>query len=201
MNKKNYQIELDEIISKIDKNNKPKLLLHACCAPCASYCVNYLQNYFDITILFYNPNIENIEEYNKREEEFKKLKQIADFKFISLDYDANEFYEAINGYEKEKEGGARCFICYRLRLEKSAIYAKEHGFDYFCSTLSISPHKNAQKLNEIGEDLENVYGIKHLPNDFKKNSGFLKSTNFSNELSLYRQNYCGCIFSKRTIKD
>lgn len=193
----NFNEQLKEIISKIDINNKPRLLLHACCAPCSSYCVEYLNEYFDITILYYNPNIESQEEFDKRFEEFEKIQQsIAAVKVVKIDYNMNEFYDKISGLEKCSEGGKRCFVCYRLRLEKTAQYASENKFDYFASTLSISPHKNAEILNEIGLDLEKIYNIKHLPNDFKKGGGFLKSTVLSKELDLYRQDYCGCIFSK-----
>lgn len=193
----NYNDELKKIIENIDQNNKPKLLLHACCAPCASYCLDFLKEYFDITIFYYNPNIESQIEYDKRFEEFKKLKEnIANIEVLKIEYKMTEFYDKISGLEKCSEGGKRCEVCYKIRLEKTAQYAKENKFDYFASTLSISPHKNAELLNSIGKQLEKEYNIKHLPNDFKKNGGFLKSTVLSSNLGLYRQDYCGCIFSK-----
>lgn len=199
MQRINYQRELDALISSL--NDTPKLLLHACCAPCSSYCLEYLSQYFEITVLYYNPNISPEEEFGKRVAEEKRLISEMRVKnpvtLVVDEYNPREFFDAVKGLENEPEGGERCFVCYRLRLERSAKYAAEHGFDYFCSTLSISPLKKAQKLNEIGEELSGIYKVKNLPNDFKKKGGYLRSIELSREYGLYRQNYCGCVFSKR----
>lgn len=198
MQKINYQRELDKLISSLDKT--PRLLLHSCCAPCSSYCLEYLSQYFSITVLYYNPNISPEEEFRKRAEEQRRL--IAELPVknpVSLvvdEYEPDVFYNAVKGLENAPEGGERCFVCYRLRLERAARYAAEHGFDYFCSTLSISPLKNAQKLNEIGAELSEIYSVPNLPNDFKKMGGYLRSIELSREYDLYRQNYCGCAFSR-----
>jgi len=198
MQKRDYQLELDRIIENIQKEGKrPSLLLHACCAPCSSYCVEYLSKYFDITLYFYNPNIESSDEFEKRFIEFEKIVQRFNVKVIKETYDDSEFYSVVKGHEMDKEGGDRCMLCYRLRLEKSFNYAKEHHFDYFASTLSISPYKNAQKLNTIGEDISKGAGVAYLVNDFKKRGGYLRSTILSKEMNLYRQDYCGCVYSKR----
>lgn len=194
----NYQRELDNLIKTFEK--PPKLLLHCCCAPCSSYVLEYLSDFFEITCFFYNPNISPSEEYEKRAAELERLISVQYHKYpVSLiveKYNSEEFYAAVKGLEKIKEGGERCFKCYRLRLEAAAKYAAEYNFDYFCSTLSISPLKNAQKLNEIGEELADIYKISHLPNDFKKKGGYKRSVELSAEYDLYRQNYCGCVFSK-----
>lgn len=199
MQKINYQRKLDELIATFTET--PRLLLHACCAPCSSYCLEYLSRYFAITVLYYNPNISPREEFEKRAEEVRRLiDKLPTENPVTLvvdDYDPNEFFDAVKGLEDCKEGGERCFVCYSLRLERAARYAAEHGFDYFCSTLSISPLKNAQKLNEIGEELSEIYKVPNLPNDFKKKGGYLRSIELSREYNLYRQNYCGCVFSKR----
>lgn len=197
MQKINYQRELDKLITSLD--GMPKLLLHSCCAPCSSYCLEYLSRYFEITVLYYNPNIFPEDEFRKRAEEQRRLISEMPVKnSVSLvvdEYDPNEFINAVKGLESAPEGGERCFVCYRLRLERAARYAKEHGFDYFCSTLSISPLKNARKLNEIGAELSEIYSVPNLPNDFKKKGGYLRSIELSREYNLYRQNYCGCAFS------
>ncbi len=196
----NYQKKLDDIITGFGED-VPSLLLHSCCAPCSSYCLEYLSQYFSITILYYNPNISPAEEFIKRAEEQRRL--VAQMplknpvKVVVDDYDPQEFYSAVKGLEHIPEGGERCFACYRLRLERAADYAAHNGFDYFCSTLSISPLKNCEKLNEIGEELSGIYSVKHLPSDFKKRNGYKRSTELSREYGLYRQNYCGCAFSKR----
>lgn len=197
----NYQKELDKIIEACVRNGcVPSLLLHSCCAPCSSYTLEYLSQFFKITIYYYNPNIYPEEEFGKRVEEQKRLINSLPARhpisFIEGKYDPKEFYTITKGLEKEPEGGLRCFECYRLRLEKSAIIAKEKGFDYFTTTLSISPLKNAAKLNEIGADLATKYEIKYLPSDFKKKGGYQRSIQLSKEYNLYRQNYCGCIFSQ-----
>ncbi len=195
--KVNYDKLLEELISKLDC--KPKLLLHSCCGPCSSYVITYLKDYFDITILYYNPNIEPKEEYIKRKNE--QIKLIDELKYdnlhiMDIDYDNNSFKDVVVGHENDKEGGERCHICYRLRLDKVAKIAKENIFDYFCTTLTVSPYKNSYIINEIGYDLEKKYNIKWLVSDFKKKDGYKKSIMLSKEYNLYRQNYCGCLFSK-----
>ena len=200
----NYQKKLDELIERLKKEGeKPTLLLHACCAPCSSYCLEYLSKHFDITVLFYNPNIETEGEYNKRVSELVRFidecRSIEGVKLEILDYDNSEFYELVEGMEDEKEGGARCFKCYELRLKKTAEFAKEKHFKYITTTLTISPHKNSEKINEIGVRVADEYGIKYLLSDFKKNDGFKRSLELSKEYDLYRQNFCGCEFSKREI--
>ena len=195
---RNYQKELDKIIEGLIKDGKrPSLLLHACCAPCSSYCVEYLSQYFDITLYFYNPNIESQEEFTKRFNEFEKIDKRFNVKAIEEKYNPDEFYDAVKGYEDYKEGGDRCTICYRLRLQKALDYAESHGFDYFASTLSISPYKDAKRLNEIGEAISKDSKVIYLVNDFKKKGGYLRSTILSKEMELYRQDYCGCVYSIR----
>lgn len=194
----NYQRKLEILINNL--SGTPRLLLHCCCAPCSSYVLEYLSRFFEITCLFYNPNISPAEEHEKRAEELRRLISEQPHKnpvsIIVEKYNPQDFFAAVKGYEHIKEGGERCFRCYRLRLEMAAKYAKEYNFDYFCSTLSISPLKNARKLNEIGEELSEIYKIFHLPNDFKKKGGYKRSIELSAEYDLYRQNYCGCVFSK-----
>lgn len=199
MNKINYQIELDKIINNINEK-APKLLLHSCCAPCSSYTLEYLSKHFEITVLYYNPNISPKEEFEKRFAEQERLIKAMPFenevKLICGEYDYNDFLEIAKGYEACREGGERCFRCYRMRLEKTAQLAKEKNFDYFCTTLSISPLKNSQKLNQIGLELAEQYSVKWLPSDFKKREGYKRSIELSREYDLYRQNFCGCVFSK-----
>ncbi len=202
MQNRNYQRELDALIEDNEKRGLvPRLLLHSCCAPCSSYCLEYLARYFGITILYYNPNITNAEEYRKRVSEQRRLISELPVKnavtFAEGEYVPEDFYAAAKGLEHVPEGGERCFKCYRLRLEYAARYAAEHGFDYFCTTLSISPLKNAAKLNEIGAELSGIYKVTWLPSDFKKKGGYQRSIELSREYGLYRQNYCGCEFSKR----
>ena len=199
---KNYQKELEKIIEEIKRTGEaPTLLLHSCCAPCSSYCLEYLSEYFKITVFYYNPNIYPESEYALRTEEqkrlIKELKVKNEISFLEIGFNPEEFYSAVKGLEKEKEGGERCFGCYRLRLSKTAEEAKKRGFDYFTTTLSISPLKNAEKLNEIAEDEGIKSGIKHLPSDFKKKNGYKRSTELSKEYGLYRQDYCGCVYSLR----
>lgn len=196
----NYQKELEKIIEKNKKDGViPSLLLHACCAPCSSYCLEYLSEYFKITVFYYNPNIYPENEYTFRVSEVKRLISEMKFKnpvsFIEGDFEPEEFYTAVKGYEKEKEAGERCFICYRQRLLKTAEKAKELSFDYFTTTLTISPLKNAEKINLIGQETEEETGIRFLPSDFKKKNGYKRSIELSKEHNLYRQNYCGCVFS------
>lgn len=197
----NYQKELDKKLEEINKDgNVPSLLLHSCCAPCSSYVIEYLSEYLKITVFYYNPNIYPQEEYNKRVIEEQKF--ISEFRtknpvdFIEGDYDTESFYNIAKGHEDEKEGGERCFSCYELRLKKTAELAKSNKFDYFTTTLSISPYKNAQKLNEIGKKLEEIYGVRYLYSDFKKKNGYKRSIELSDIYGLYRQDYCGCIYSK-----
>ena len=200
-NKINYDKVLDELIANLD--GKPNLLLHSCCGPCSSYVITYLKDYFKITVLYYNPNIEPEEEYLKRKgEQIKLIKELndADVKFLDIDYDNKAYREKVKGYESEKEGGARCHLCYELRLEKTAQIGKEKCFDYFGTTLTVSPYKNAQVLNQIGLSLEKEYHIKWLPSDFKKKDGYKKSIQLSKQYNLYRQDYCGCEFSHNMNK-
>ena len=201
MNKINYQLELDKIINKIEGENTTKsLLLHSCCAPCSSYVLAYLNKYFNITVFYYNPNITNKEEYLKRKQEqirlISELPAINKINILDADYKPEKFFEISKGLEDCRERGERCFKCYKLRLEATAKAAKENNFDYFCTTLTISPLKNAQKINEIGHMLGDEYQIPFLPSDFKKKEGFKKSIELSSQYNLYRQNYCGCIYSK-----
>ncbi|WP_454970157.1 epoxyqueuosine reductase QueH [Eubacterium sp.] len=199
MNKINYQKELDKITDSLN-GDVPKLFLHSCCAPCSSYTLEYLSNYFDITVYYFNPNISPKAEFDKRYAEQKRLIEALPskhpIKLVRGEYDYNDFLEIAKGYEDVPEGGERCFRCYRMRLESTAKLAKEQGFDYFCTTLSISPLKNSQKINEIGCEIAEKYGIKWLPSDFKKKEGYKRSIELSREYQLYRQNFCGCVFSK-----
>lgn len=203
MNKVNYQKELEKVISKIQESQIPGLLLHSCCAPCSSYCLEYLCQYFSITVFYYNPNISASEEYRKRVEEQKRL--IAAYNqgqkgypisIIEGDYEPTLFFEMAKGYENCPEGGERCFKCFDLRLRKTAELAKAKAFDYFATTLTISPLKNAEKINEIGQQLAQEYNILWLPSDFKKKNGYKRSIELSAEYDLYRQDYCGCAYSK-----
>lgn len=197
--KENYGLICEKTLEIIKKSGTaPSLLLHSCCAPCSSYVLEYLSEYFSIAIFFYNPNIYPDSEFDYRLEELKKFTREAGYKakIISPDYDSGEFFDAVRGYENEPEGGARCRICYELRLRKTAETAKKLGFDYFTTTLSISPYKRADWLNEIGGSLEKEYGIGYLYSDFKKKNGYKRSIELSTEYSLYRQDYCGCVYSK-----
>lgn len=200
----NYQKQLDKIIQGLGED-APSLLLHTCCAPCSSYCIEYLSNYFNITVLYYNPNIYPESEYVHRKAE--QIRLIGEMQtkypvnFIDCDFESERFYGTVKGFENCREGGERCFKCYRLRLEKTAHLAKENGFDYFTTSLTISPLKNAKKINEIGEELAEKYGVKFLPSDFKKKEGYKRSIELSKEYNLYRQNYCGCVFSRKTEED
>ena len=201
MNKRNYQRELDQIIGRAQEEGiRPKLLLHVCCAPCSSYCMEYLTKYFDITLLFYNPNMDSAEEYDKRKDELLRLIKEAGFpvKAVIRDYEPEVFYESVKGHESDPEGGERCFICYELRMREAAEFAAEGGYDFFTTSLSISPYKNAEKINEIGERLAQKYGVRHLVSDFKKRDGYKRSIELSEQYHLYRQDYCGCVYSRRT---
>lgn len=196
----NYKEELNKIIKNLE--GKPSILLHSCCAPCSSYVLEYLRNYFNITVLYYNPNIEPKEEYLKRkEEQINLIKNVyKDVSFLDCDYDNDIYEELIKGLEKEKEGGSRCYRCYKLRIEKTALLAQKK-FDFFGTTLTVSPHKNAKFINEIGLELEKKYDVKFLISDFKKNEGYKRSIVLSREYNLYRQDYCGCKYSRRDLND
>ena len=202
MNTRNYQRELDQLLAQL--TTVPRLLLHSCCAPCSSSVLEYLRRYFEITVFYYNPNISMEAEYQKRVEEQKRLinayNQLPDSGYpiavIEGDYEPEVFYVAAKGLEQCPEGGERCLACYELRLGKTAALAKKQAYDYFATTLTISPLKNAAKLNEIGERLAERYQISWLPSDFKKKNGYKRSIELSAEYGLYRQNYCGCVYSK-----
>ena len=195
MNVINYQKELDKIIEKIQKEGRrPSLLLHSCCAPCSSYCMEYLTQYFDITVYYYNPNITDEEEYRLRVEEQQRLiREFPGIKFEEGPYDPESFFDIAKGLEMVPEGGERCFRCYELRLKQAVEAGKLGGYDYVTTTLTISPLKNSKKLNEIGEQLA---GENWLPSDFKKKNGYKRSVELSAQYDLYRQNYCGCVYSK-----
>ena len=198
----NYQKELDKLIERIQKEQKvPRLLLHSCCAPCSSYVLEYLADYFEITVFYYNPNIFPESEYTKRILEQQMLigemKAKHPISFLAGSYDRDRFQEIAQGLEHRKEGGERCFKCYELRLAEAARVAKEGSFDYYTTTLSISPMKNAEKLNEIGVKVGDKYGVAYLQSDFKKKNGYKRSIELSNEYGLYRQDYCGCEYSYR----
>lgn len=198
----NYYLLFEKQIEEI-KNfpSVPNLLLHSCCAPCSSQVISTLTNFFNITILYYNPNIYPKKEYLKRKEEQKKLlnkiESINKLNIIDCDYDNEVYEQTIKGLEKEKEGGSRCYKCFSLRLEKTAKIGEEKSYDYFSTTLTISPHKNSKIINIIGKSLEDKYNIKWLYSDHKKKDGYKKSIELSKKYNLYRQNYCGCIYSKR----
>ena len=210
---KNFYAEFEKQIEDVSKlSQRPKLLLQACCCPCSSHCLEVLEGYFDISVYFYNPNIDEKQEYEKRLEELKRFTREADFaldvKVIEGDYEPELFYEMAKGRENLPERGERCYDCYKLRLRKTAEYARDHGYDYFSTTLSISPYKNAEWLNEIGMELEremretsgraeDVKSPIFLFSDFKKKNGYKRSIELSEEYGLYRQDYCGCVFSKR----
>ncbi len=200
--KRNYQIELEKELKKLQMEDRiPTLLLHSCCAPCSSYVLEYLSNYFHITVFYYNPNITEEEEYRKRVEEQKRLIAAMPLAhpvgFLEGTYEPERFFEMAKGLEKAPEGGDRCSACYELRLSETARECKARGFDYFTTTLTISPLKNAQKLNGIGQELAKELQILYLPSDFKKKNGYKRSVELSGAYDLYRQNYCGCVYSKR----
>ncbi len=202
MNRRNYQKELDHILERLAAQEEaPALLLHSCCAPCSSYVLEYLSSFFKITVFYYNPNIYPESEYRARAEEqerlIKELPAAHPVSFLEGRYLPKDFYAVTKGMEQLPEGGERCFACYRLRLSEAARAAKEGGFHYFATTLSISPLKNAEKLNEIGESLASEYGVVWLPSDFKKRDGYKRSIQLSKEYGLYRQDYCGCVYSYR----
>lgn len=196
--KENYSVKCENILNNLD--SKKKLLLHSCCGPCSSYVISYLTNYFDITILYYNPNIYPYDEYLRRKQEQIKLINEIDcsnnLDIMDCDYDNDLYEKCIIGLENEPERGNRCMVCYNLRMEKTAKMAKECNYDYFCTTLSVSPYKNSEWINKIGEKLQNKYNINWLYSDFKKKDGYKQSILLSKKYNLYRQDYCGCIYSK-----
>ena len=196
----NYQKKLEEILDEIGTDSGMRLLLHSCCAPCSSYVLEYLSDYFEITDLYYNPNITSKEEYLKRERELETLIGRMPFRhpvrLLKGEYDPARFLDAVRGMEEIQEGGERCFVCYEMRMREAARLAAEGGFDFFTTTLSISPLKNADLLNDIGQAAGAAYGVPFLPSDFKKKDGFLRSIQLSEQFDLYRQDYCGCIYSK-----
>lgn len=198
----NYQVELEKIIEG-NKDKIPSLLLHSCCGPCSSYVLEYLSKYFDITVYYYNPNMDTEDEFIKRLNEqikvINKLPSINKIKLIEGKYTPEYYLNYIKGLENELEGGNRCHMCYNLRLEETAKLAKELNFDYFCTTLTVSPYKNAKVINELGKNLENKYNISYLYSDFKKKEGYKRSIELSKEYDLYRQDYCGCVFSRRDV--
>lgn len=203
---RNYQRELDEILLKLEKTSEvPSLLLHSCCAPCSSYCLEYLSKFFRITVFYYNPNISPRNEYEMRVEEQKRLIREMDtaypVEFMEGVYEPEKYYELVQGLEQEPERGKRCEVCFKMRLLEAAKAAKAMNAAYFTTTLSISPLKSAKLLNEIGEKIAKEEGISYLPSDFKKKNGYKKSIELSKEYNLYRQNYCGCVFSKNESKE
>ena len=200
-NKINYQLKMEQLIREnCTKERIPRLLLHSCCGPCSTYCIETLAQYFEVTVFYYNPNIFPEEEYYMRVREQERF--ISEFPtknpvhFVEGVFDTERFYQMAKGLEQLPEGGERCFRCYELRLRETAEFAKQNGFDFFTTTLSISPLKNAQKLNEIGQRLEDEYKVKYLFSDFKKKEGYKKSTEISAAYNMYRQYYCGCVYSK-----
>lgn len=205
MNRRNYQRELDGILKQIKEEACRKtLFLHCCCAPCSSYVLEYLSEYFDLILYFYNPNITEEKEYEKRKSELKRLVQENEYaysiRFVDADYESGLFFQMAEGLEKEPECGRRCWKCYEMRLQKTAEMAGKERADYFCTTLSISPHKNADWLMQIGERLGEVYGTAYLPSDFKKKNGYKRSIELSKKFGLYRQEYCGCVYSREAAK-
>ena len=194
--KRNYENLMLEQIKNTEKGTK--LLLHSCCAPCSSACLERLKDHFSITVLYYNPNIDEDTEYEKRKaEQIRFLQETGWADFLDCDHDTESFYQAVQGMENEPERGSRCYVCYRLRLEKTAQKAKENGFAWFGTTLTLSPYKNAEWLNDLGEEIGGRYALNYLFSDFKKKGGYHRSIEISNEYGLYRQDFCGCKFSKR----
>lgn len=206
MNKRNYQKEMDALIERNEREGiRPTLLLHVCCAVCASYVLEYLYRHFDITVAYYNPNITEESEYRYRYSELRRYVEEAGLsayiRFIEVDYRPDDFLQAVKGRESDREGGARCAICFTQRLRYTAELCKNGGYDYFATTLTISPLKNAELLNQIGEKLASELGVRYLCSDFKKREGYKRSIELSKEYDLYRQNYCGCIYSRREALD
>ena len=198
--KQNYQKQMDAVVASLPQGERPRLLLQSCCGPCSSYVLEALTPYFRVTVLYYNPNIQPREEYDLRLENQRKiiaaLPTPSEVDILECDYDGEKYDAAVKGLEAEPEGGARCTVCFRLRLEETAKRASELGYDFFCTTLTVSPHKDAERLNQIGKALGERYGVPFLPSDFKKREGYKRSIQLSKEYDLYRQDYCGCLFSQ-----
>jgi len=198
--KQNYQKQMDAVVASLPQGERPRLLLQSCCGPCSSYVLEALTPYFRVTVLYYNPNIQPRAEYDLRLENQRKiiaaLPTPSEVDILECDYDGEKYDAAVKGLESEPEGGARCTVCFRLRLEETAKRASELGYDFFCTTLTVSPHKDAERLNQIGRALGARYGVPFLPSDFKKREGYKRSIQLSKEYDLYRQDYCGCLFSK-----
>ena len=193
--KENYQRKTDEAVSALG-GRKPRLLLQVCCGPCGSYVLEYLTRYFDVTVLYYNPNTQPLAEYEKRGDWLREvLTRYPDVKLMDCPYDGEAYEIVSKGMENEPEGGKRCTKCFELRLRETARRARAEGFDWFCTTLSVSPYKNADRLNRIGEALGEEYGVRFLPSDFKKRGGYQRSIELSKQWGLYRQEYCGCLYS------
>ncbi len=200
----NYQKQLDRIVDGLH-GKRPRLLLQSCCGPCSSYVLEYLTRYFDVTLLWYNPNIYPEEEFNKRfENQIKVIEDMGfadDVQVLAAPWKHDEYLERVKGLENEPEGGERCTACFRMRLNMTAQLAKKYGFEWFCTTLTVSPHKDAPRINAIGEELGKAYGVKFLPSDFKKREGYKRSTELSRRYGIYRQDYCGCEFSSHAGED
>ncbi len=194
--KTNYQLETDAALAALS-GARPRLLLHSCCGPCSSYVLEYLTGYFDVTVLFYGPNIQPREEYDKRLGYQKRVLEHFGAAYLECAYGGEAFDEAVRGLESEPEGGVRCTACFALRIGETARLAALHGFDWYCTTLSVSPHKDAERINAIGRAMGEKYNVRWLPSDFKKRGGYQRSIELSRELELYRQDYCGCLYSKQ----
>ena len=198
--KQNYQKQMDAVVASLPQGERPRLLLQSCCGPCSSYVLEALTPFFRVTVLYYNPNIQPRAEYDLRLENQRKiiaaLPTPTEVDILECDYDGEKYDAAVKGLESEPEGGARCTVCFRLRLEETAKRASELGYDWFCTTLTVSPHKDAERLNQIGKALGERYGVPFLPSDFKKRDGYKRSIQLSKEYGLYRQDYCGCLYSK-----
>ncbi len=194
----NYFLQGESILNGLKAwGKRPKILLHSCCAPCSSAVIQKLKEYFDITVYYFNPNVSPVEEYEKRKAEQKRLLALWDIPLMECDYEGAAYESAVRGLENEPERGKRCTVCFALRLNQTALAAKKGGYDYFCTTLTVSPHKNAALINRIGKEEGESVGIPFLPSDFKKQNGYLNSIRLSEEYGLYRQDFCGCVYSKR----
>lgn len=201
MMKTNYQLETDKTLAALPAGEKPRLLLHSCCGPCSSYVLEYLTQYFNVTVLYYNPNIQPEAEYEKRLFYQREVLRHIPAAILECSYDGAAFEAAAAGYEDAPEGGERCTRCFLLRLEETARLAAAHGFDYFCTTLTVSPHKDPERINRIGAELAQRYGVRWLPSDFKKRDGYLRSIRLAQEYGLYRQDWCGCSYSRKQAAD
>ena len=201
MMKTNYQLETDKTLAALPAGEKPRLLLHSCCGPCSSYVLEYLTQYFNVTVLYYNPNIQPEAEYEKRLFYQREVLRHIPAAILECSYDGAAFEAAAAGYEDAPEGGERCTRCFLLRLEETARLAAAHGFDYFCTTLTVSPHKDPERINRIGAELAQRCGVRWLPSDFKKRDGYLRSIRLAQEYGLYRQDWCGCSYSRKQAAD